>query len=107
MKLSSKYYITQITNNIIKATDTKNPTSNSTYFDLNGNRITNEKYDKYISACKILDIDPKDVEQTEQNEAYGSIKNKYRRLALIYHPDKNKGDVLPENYFENIINQAQ
>jgi hypothetical protein len=21
--------------------------------------------------------------------------------------DKNKGDVLPENYFENIINQAQ
>ena len=52
--------------------------------------LTNEKYDKYISACNILDIDPKDVEQTEQNEAYGCIKNKYRRLALIYHPDKNK-----------------
>ena len=52
--------------------------------------LTNEKYDKYISACKILDIDPKDVEQTEQNEAYVSIKNRYRRLALIYHPDKNK-----------------
>ena len=47
LKLSSKYYITKITNSIIKVTDTKNPTSNSTYFDLNGNRITNEKYDSF------------------------------------------------------------
>ena len=46
--------------------------------------LTNEKYDKYISACNILDIDPKDVEQTEQNEAYGCIKNKYRRARVLH-----------------------
>jgi hypothetical protein len=47
LKLSSKYYIKQITNNIIEAEDVQFPTYNSSYFDLNGNRILNEKYDSF------------------------------------------------------------
>ena len=36
-----------------------------------------------------------------------SIKPRITELLDKDALDKNKGDVLPENYFENIINQAQ
>jgi hypothetical protein len=36
-----------------------------------------------------------------------SVKPRITELLDKDALDKNKGDVLPENYFENIINQAQ
>ena len=39
----------------------------------------------------------------DKNATQDDIKRAYKKLAIEYHPDKNKGDVLPENYFENII----
>ena len=41
-------------------------------------------------ACKILDIDPQNINET-------IVKKQYRALALLYHPDKSKDDNSKEN----------
>jgi hypothetical protein len=42
-------------------------------------------------ACKILDIDPQNINET-------IIKKQYRALALLYHPDKSKDDNSKEQF---------
>lgn len=82
--------------------------------DTNKNDI---KYEKYISACKILGVEPSELENQEDNEGKGNegrglkgirsgpvgslkLKNRYRRLALIYHPDKNKAPDAADKFRE-------
>lgn len=48
----------------------------------------------YKKACTILQFEKNDV----INES--TIKKQYRMLALIYHPDKNKGDYATEKFRE-------
>ena len=48
----------------------------------------------YKKACKILQFEKNDI----INES--TIKKQYRMLALIYHPDKNKGDYATEKFHE-------
>tara|TARA_B100000900_G_scaffold245533_1_gene208747 strand:+ start:9250 stop:10167 length:918 start_codon:yes stop_codon:yes gene_type:complete len=48
----------------------------------------------YKKACKILQFEKNDI----INES--TIKKQYRMLALIYHPDKNKGDYATEKFRE-------
>ena len=48
----------------------------------------------YKKACNILQFEKNDI----INES--TIKKQYRMLALIYHPDKNKGDYATEKFRE-------
>ena len=42
-----------------------------------------------------------EILEVDKKASQKDIKSAYRRLAILYHPDKNK---LPEVYLENLRN---
>jgi len=57
----------------------------------------------YEKACNILGI-PIDIDKDDLSEEY--IKKKYKRMALRYHPDKNRHDIESHTLLFQEVNRA-